>query len=470
MSKEETVARLRNIAVNAATAALLTSLGSYSARKLKNGLDHREYMDEETAEALRYTLDVFEGRASVDDPDYIERNIEAFSERMELLTAYIVEAMTIDEVVGLYYNERLARDIDSPVSAHQILNAMMAYITGEDDQHEDDEDEDDSEFIDEDNEGRIQDILPILPMPWNKQRFYDYVRDELQLEFEYMDEEQIDEAIQRLKESFTGRIESDYGVIFPEIAEEIDRLQQLKPLKLSDQEITDAAKRLEALVNELREKMYIYSLASEGLTVIKNMDKVGIELHPNLVEAADLVDKLLQLTPGTVNAEDIDQLGERINSAISEAMADSSADESYDEEELKDLVVNIEDIEEDITSELSDIILQPVKYAASMNWERLWSEEPADEEYAEAKIHEFIDFMDKAMADMPSMYRRARMKAVMQALPVGFADLAEVTDYLHSALEFMPSDGVLRFIEARFYNMVKSLQDDEQDDDEDDEE
>ncbi|AEE95433.1 hypothetical protein [Mahella australiensis] len=459
MSKEETIAKLWDIAVNTTAAMVLSVLSGRSAKKLKNGRDYRWYIDEEAAEALRYVLDALEGRAVIDDPAYIEHHIEMLDERMETLSAYIVETMSADEVIGLYYNERMARDIDLPVSAHRLLNEMAFYIMGDDDQDQD-------AIEDDDIEGRIQDVLPLVPMPWNKQRFYEYVRDALKWQFDYMDKEQIDEAIQRLKEAFTGRLEPNYGVFFTEIAREIDELQQLKPLKLSDQEIIDAANRVSALINELQDRMNFYVLTREGLRVLKNARKAHIELSSTWGEVAGLVDKLLQLTPGTVDSEYVDQLEDRITSMVSEAITDLPIDESYYEEELKDLLEGIEDVPEDITSQLNDIMPQPVKYAAMVDWDELWSEEPADEEYAEAKIQEFIDFMDKAMVDMPSMYRRARMKAVMQALPLNFDEPEEVIDYLHEALEFMPSDGVLRFIESRFHDMIDSQQDDDEGDEE----
>jgi predicted house-cleaning noncanonical NTP pyrophosphatase (MazG superfamily) len=471
MSKEETIAKLWDIAVNTTAAMVLSVLSGRSAKKLENGQDYREYIDEETAEALRYVLDALEGRAVIDDPAYIERHIEMLDERMETLSAYIVEALSADEVIGLYYNERIARDIDLPVSAHRLLNEMAFYIMGDDDQDQDDGDDQDRDAIEDDDiEGRIQDVLSLVPMPWNKQRFYEYVKDALKWQFDYMDKEQIDEAIQRLKEAFTGRLEPNYGVFFTEIAREIDELQQLKPLKLSDQEIIDAANRVLALINELQDRMSFYTLVREGLRVLKNAHKADIELSSTWGEVAGLVDKLLQLTPSTVDSEYVDQLEDRITSMVSETITDLPIDESYYEEELKDLLEGIEDVPEDITSQLNDIMMQPVKYAAMVDWDELWSEEPADEEYAEAKIQEFIDFMDKAMADMPSMYRRARMKAVMQGLPLNFDEPEDAIDYIHEALEFMPSDGVLRFIEARFHNMMDSQQDDEQDYDEDDEE
>jgi hypothetical protein len=470
-NEEEAAAKLRDIAVSASTAMLLDALSAYLADDLKKGQDPKKYMDEEIAEGLRYLLDVLEGNAGIDDQKYIERHIEILDERMEVLLAYVIEALAVDEVIGLYYNERITQDIDLPVSAHRLLNEMMSYVTGDDDQEDDDEDDDDdSELIDDDADERIRDLLPLVPMPWSKQRFYDYVRDVLRFEFDYMDEEQIDETIQRLKETFTGRLEPNYGMFFAELAEEIDELQQLKPLKLSRQELTDAADRTVALIDELQDKVYFHSMTRQGLHILKSAYKGGIELFPKWAVAADLVDKLLQLTPTTVDPEYVDQLEERMTSALSEATKDSSADdEAYYERELEDFLESIEDIPEDMASELADVILQPVKYAARIDWEDLWSEEPADEEYLKAKIEEFIDFMDKTMADMPSMYRRVRMKNIMCKMPIGFGEIEEFIDYLHEALEFMPSDGALCLIESRFHDMIDQ-QDYEDDYDEDDEE
>lgn len=463
MVKKETIAKLQDISRDTITAMFLSVLSGYVAEKLKNSLDPRQYIDEEIAEVLRYVLDVLEGRANVDDPDYIERHIGMLDEGMEVLSAYIVEILIADEVIGLYYNERMTRDTGLPVSAHRLLNEMAFYIMGDDEQDQD-------AIEDYDIEERIQDLLFLVPMPWGKQRFYEYVRDALQWEFDDMGEEQINEAIQRLKEAFTGRLEPNYGVFFEEIARGIDELQQLKPLKLNDQELIGARDRVVALAHEVTDRMNLYSLAKQGLCVLRNAYKADIGLSSKWGEIAGLVDKLLQLTPGTVDSEYVDQLEETITGMISENIITLSLDESHYEEELKGLLEEIGDIPEDITLQLNDIMPQPPKYAATVDWDELWSEEPADEEYAEAKIQEFIDFMDEAMADMPSMYRRARMKAVMQRLPLNFDEPEDAVDYLHEALEFMPSDGVLRFIETRFHDMIDSQQDDEQDYDEDDEE
>jgi|GEM_PF-1231666 len=463
MANDSSRQKLREILANSQAAAFLTNTAEHIKGLLEDGKDYRQYLDEGIIEVWHFVLDFFKGEIRFDACGLgsVERYSRMVSERANALKAYLIEADVTDEVIGTYYNERIMPKSGPAVNEHKVLDEIMSYVLADAE-----EDEQGAPVLNDEVTDRMAEVLDILPVPWTKQDFFDYVADALRSEFEYKDEEMADEIIQSLKQSFTGRLEANYGVFFPDIAAKIDKLQQLKPLKQSDAELSAARDELVMLFDDIAASLGFCITLKMALRAIQISVKYSIDLAGKWAPMARLLEEFSEFTPGLIDNGRLNQLFERIKEGVESAL-DEEGDKGLSPNDLREMIMNQDGEFEDITEEFMDAIAPShFDYAEPVYWEEE-AEEPVDEGYAEARIKELIDFMNESMADMPSMYRRARMKMIIKVLPIYLDDLDEFFNYVHQALEFMPSDGVLLFIESRLDSLMEDEEDEKYEEDED---
>lgn len=434
---------------------VLKQWAGWLINNIKQNIDYRRYMDDDISEVWYFLKDALGGAADSDvqyQIEYVQQRYAKLVETLRSIRAYMLELEAIDEVVGTYYHERIkAKQLQRPVNSHRLLHRIEDFISCRD------LNDDDKAYIHSEQDLRMQDIISILPMPMSKQWFYDYVRRTLTDAFEYMDVPNVDEAIKRLKERFTGKIEPHYGVLFPHIASEIERIQSLAPLKLSTQQLDAASGDTVVLIRDVLNILEIYITMRLGLLAWKGWLELDEKMPESWARAVKYIDQLEQMVPGAVSEEQLDQLYQSITDVLDSQIEDNQDDD----QSLKDILADKDSLADkilgDLTEEIDRLIPDEIVYGANVDWD-IESEEPADDDYIRAKIDELISFINDTIADMPSMYRRAHMKALMLAMPVGFYDIDEFIDYVERALEFMPSDGVLAFIEQRFDELLEEYE------------
>ena len=313
------------------------------------------------------------------------------------------------------------------------------------------------EFIYEnDNEGKIGEeyielikkskIISCLPLKMTKVKYNDYLRNSFLKMFEGTTKNSVIGLTEFLKYSFAPFNAKEYGETFYYISEKFSALLDIDPLELSDDEIEENIELIFDIESEIDEAKEFLSSFYNDLNYIQNLTLFCVDseyLFEDDILFKDLYFSAKNVIETKENEVFIDDILDRIYDKIEGMENDIDAmNKNFDD------ILNMIDIEK-ASEDVYTYVMTKIRIDDNFNEELAFSmmncfdtEEngvPADEQFLNDKINEFLDFVKDSCSHIPN--RKAKqIKAMFLKniiCPMDSEECEEYIEYVIKSLENM---------------------------------
>lgn len=361
----------------------------------------------------------------------------------------------LDVLFGYFIEARYCNDV--------LTEKLKSFNTKVDDVSIDEFYKNIRDFIFEDeNEKheRIQEVISSIPFALSKKRFFEYMKNGLNHEYNGYDK--LMQNIYDIEENFYGKLIDGYGEKFPDIANKIEELQSVDLKNITKEQLEVLLKQCITLISkiqDLREVVYsIIRIINRLLILYKS--EVSINLtYSKEPKIKMYIEIYYEIQNGLYNRKQIKESLRRLNHVISEWYF-----ELYSYNKLLNDVNYLENgIDGLLDSDILDDIETLAEYENLMNDDSDvfddTSSDTIDGNVVMDEIQNLILFIDDMSKNMNPDYRKVRMRRLLGIIPVPRNFESEFFNYLRSSLEFDKTVNVKAAVIESVRNRIKLYKD-----------
>ncbi len=288
-------------------------------------------------------------------------------------------------------------------------------------------------------------LLKCIPLKIAREKYFDIVKDSLDLAFAGESEEFISSSLRAFESFCAPEHFREYGKYFPEIAQWLSAKKALHPEKMTDEELNEEYTDFNSVFEDLnRIEEYFTCLFNDinSLILLFYLNFTFDELTEGSVAYADLYHTICELLTGelseTEKAAYLDTLNDSLEEAV-EPVIDMANALGKEEWKLMKKVRSFEEFGEDTKKTLLTENFVRSCYYGDLNDELFHfnMEEnlpPADEAFKTQKFNAFISMVWEHFEQLPIRTRRVAMQMLLSALPPVFT-VNQILELIQNTIE-----------------------------------
>lgn len=291
---------------------------------------------------------------------------------------------------------------------------------------------------------RIRQILKNLPLRMTKDRFFDYIKESILQIDSFPTEASASHFITMLRQQFLPSSFSPYGSFFPDAANALQGYVKKDLAALSLDELEQLAEETDVLGDTLSSLINYLSLlykAMNDLLIFLALDGIDLDfLLEQHVAYRDLYQTASMMLQESTSSEEkeayMDTLMHLFNTHIEDKLSryETISDEllplyqKWNENHADYELSRLMQTENLIRMYLDMELIDELSYDGSTD------SPPASQPFIRTQAERFIDFVKSSIADMPTIYRKARMQSLLGLLPAIW-DEDRCIEYMETVLE-----------------------------------
>ncbi len=281
---------------------------------------------------------------------------------------------------------------------------------------------------------KICDVVRQLPVRMLKARFLEYVYEGMKV-YKGSEKKSLDDFMFMLRTASTIDVSSDAFSVSEDITEILEKLKNIDYKNITEDEYNSMSELLNygasyiektasdyMLFQELVNDLYIILLAIPYVSANMEEKDICVKVINGINNTEEELEEYLMQLEGkqeefAMFIEKYEYAFDIIDSSYADMLASLMLSHQYETlrlmEKLQSASIFIEFEEEEIASE---------------------KREPADEEYIEEMYKKFIEDYNMFVSLNSRSYIRAAMANILSGLPVFFANISEIQDYIYNAM------------------------------------
>lgn len=311
---------------------------------------------------------------------------------------------------------------------------------------------------------RMTQVIKYIPLTMTKQKYFDYVRQSVSSQMQNLSEGEINKYLNVLKEIFLPETTKEYDILFPVIKQDMGHYFELIHTSLSEAQLEDITQKVNQINDTLTSVSQYFYILYKDLSYL--MILLSIDLSMEFIEQSnpvylDLYKTACMVLEDKTSKADKEVYSETLMGVLDNHINDIIEAQEKVEDKLEKLMDRYDDQYND--TQLEGILNTDSMFRMCLKQELhddVYSdnndENPtASHPYLEAKIDEFIAFLNDKIQPMTVRQRKIHMQCFLEKIPAIW-DEEECLDYIDLSMNNASSVESKLLAVTRIGNIMES--------------